>query len=99
MVSGAIADAMRAEFSDLATISLTSNTELASPSKLWLEHITLRHGALLGECCAATVVLNSPTTASSSLLQSARDFGSTWGCLTRLLAEMKFVNEAQVEFV
>ncbi|KAL5105026.1 Neuronal acetylcholine receptor subunit alpha-3 [Taenia crassiceps] len=98
MVSGAIADALRAEFSDIATLSLSSNAEFASPSKLWLEHITLRHGALLGGCCAATVVLNSPSaTVSSSLLQSARDFGSAWGCLTRLLAEMKFVNEAQLK--
>ncbi|VDM22918.1 unnamed protein product [Hydatigera taeniaeformis] len=97
MVSSAIADAMRAEFSDLVKVPLTPNSDLSSLSKLWLEHVTLRHSALLGECCAATVVLNSPSTVSNSLVQSARDFGRSWGRLTRLLAEVKFVNEAQLK--
>ena len=92
-MSVAISDAIRSDFTDVAA----GSTHFTSPTKQWLEHITLRNGSLLGECCAATAVLNSPSSEDADeLVQGAREFGATWGCLTRLLEELKFVKQLEV---
>ena len=95
MMTIAISDAVRSDFTDVAV----GSSYFPSPAKQWLEHITLRHGALLGECCAATAVLNSPSSRiGDKLIESTREFGTTWGCLTRLLDELKFVQHMEVRF-
>ncbi|VDD76297.1 unnamed protein product [Mesocestoides corti] len=94
-ISVAITDAVRAEFSDLMVepAGNVTRSESVSLLKQWLDHITLRHGSLLGECCAATVVLNSPTTFNEKLSKTARHFGTTWACLSRLIEERAFFNQ------
>lgn len=57
----------------------------------------LRHGALLGECCAAASLLSSPSAKSvEELLKGAREFGVNWASLSRLLSEFDFVKELRV---
>lgn len=93
VISGAIAEAICAEFTELAI----GSTQISSPSLLWLKHVKLRHGALLGECCAAAAMLSSASAKNSeSLLQSAREFGTTWALLSRLLSELNFLKEIDV---
>ncbi|VDL59376.1 unnamed protein product [Hymenolepis diminuta] len=95
IISGAIVEAVCAEFTDLATGSTHS---LTHPSTNWLEHVKLRHGALLGECCAAASLLSSPSAKSvEELLKGVREFGVNWASLSRLLSELDFVKELRID--
>ncbi|KAM7536430.1 hypothetical protein Aperf_G00000087282 [Anoplocephala perfoliata] len=94
IISGAIAESVCAEFTDFAT----GSAQIFSPSSQWLKYVKLRNGALLGECCAAATILSSSSVKDSeSLLQSARAFGATWASLSRLLSELDFVREINID--
>nr|CDS29609.1 prenyl (decaprenyl) diphosphate synthase [Hymenolepis microstoma] len=95
LISGAIAEAVCAEFTDLATDSAQLLTD---PSSQWLDHAKLRHGALLGECCAAASLLSSPLTKNfGRILKSAREFGINWASLSRLLSELDYIKELKLD--
>lgn len=103
IMSAAISDAVRAEFSDfLASAEVERAAQSFSSStiksggilSLWLSHIKLRHGAMLGTSCEAVVLLSYPSLSDidAHILTSAHRFGTSWACLCRLLDEYEFVN-------
>ncbi|VDO00033.1 unnamed protein product [Rodentolepis nana] len=95
LISGAIAEAVCAEFTDLAT---DSTQLLTDPSSQWLDHAKLRHGALLGEFCAAASLLNSPSTKNLGRIHKiAREFGVNWASLSRLLSELDYIKEIKID--
>lgn len=104
IMSAAIADAMEADFSDLMQF-MEDGTPLSAPIPgthgstdciltKWLEHIALRHGAMLGTSCEATVLLSSPkeqTDVATSVLPNFRRFGLAWASFCRLTDEMAYL--------